>query len=76
MFAEEWPLILFTLLSQLAVGTYIFIVIIRSLNKNIDRQLSINVTKQGLFLVGPVMFIALILSVFHLGTPLGAYRAL
>ncbi|WP_019153666.1 dimethyl sulfoxide reductase anchor subunit family protein [Robertmurraya massiliosenegalensis] len=71
MFSEEWPLLMFTLLTQLAVGSYIFLVVIRSLNKT-----SMGPTKIGMLLVGPVMGIAIILSIFHLGTPLGAYRAL
>ncbi len=33
MFAEEWPLLSFTLLTQLAVGSYLFFVIIRSFKK-------------------------------------------
>ena len=76
MFAEEWPLLTFTLLAQLAVGSYIFFVIIRSINKKLGVNLSINTTKRGIFLVGPVMGLAFICAVFHLGTPLGAPRSL
>lgn len=76
MFAEEWPLLSFTLLTQLAVGAYIFFVVIRAFNKKIGNNLAINVTKLGIFLVGPVTALALLFSVFHLGDPLGAYRAL
>lgn len=76
MFAEEWPLLSFTLLTQLAVGAYIFFVVIRAFNKKIGNNLAINVTKRGIFLVGPVTALALLFSVFHLGDPLGAYRAL
>ncbi|HEY2421010.1 MAG TPA: DmsC/YnfH family molybdoenzyme membrane anchor subunit [Neobacillus sp.] len=76
MFAEEWPLLTFTLLTQLAVGSYIFFVIIRSLNKKLGNNLGIAVTKRGMFLIGPVMVLALMFSVFHLGTPFGAYRSI
>lgn len=76
MFSEEWPLLMFTLLTQLAVGLYAFLVVVRSLNKKIDRNASINMTRMGMTVVGPIMVVALILSVFHLGSPLGAYRAL
>lgn len=75
MFAEEWPLLLFTLLTQLAVGVYVFFVIIRSLKK-VDSEIRVRVTKQGMLLVPLVMLLALILSVFHLGTPFEAYRAI
>jgi len=30
MFAEEWPLMMFTLLTQLAVGSFFMLVLIRS----------------------------------------------
>ena len=35
MFAEEWPLMMFTLLMQLAVGSFRFMVIVRSLKNKI-----------------------------------------
>lgn len=76
MFAEEWPLLTFTLLTQLAVGSYIFFVIVRSLNGKLGNNLGVKITKRGMFLIGPVMAVALIFSVFHLGTPLGAYRSI
>lgn len=76
MFSEEWPLMMFTLLCQLAVGSYIILLFIRnSLEKN-DRDRAAQLTDPGLKMVGPVMAAALLLSVFHLGTPLGAYRSI
>lgn len=76
MFAEEWPLLMFTLLTQLAVGTYIFLAVIRSLNKRINSEQSLQITKLGMLLIGPVMLLAFVASVFHLGDPFGAYRSL
>lgn len=76
LLAEEWPLLSFTLLTQLAVGSYIFFVIIRALNMKLGNNLGISVTKRGMFLVGPVMVVALVCSVFHLGDPFGAYRSI
>lgn len=76
MFSEEWPLMMFTLLSQLAIGTYTVLLFIRlSLMKN-DAALSVRLTNPGFKVIGPVMALALVFSVFHLGTPLGAYRAI
>lgn len=75
MFAEEWPLLLFTLFTQLAVGLYLFTIITRAvLHKNVE--LSTKLTSKGLLAVGPITVIALFLSVFHLGDPFGAYRSL
>lgn len=76
LLAEEWPLLSFTLLTQLAVGSYIFLVIIRAFDGKLGNNLVISVTKRGMFLVGPVMFVGLICSVFHLGDPFGAYRSI
>lgn len=76
MFAEEWPLLLFTLLSQFGVGAYIFFVVVRAFNKKLGDNLAINVTKRGMLLVGPIIALALIFSLFHLGDPFGAYRSL
>lgn len=76
MFAEEWPLMMFTLLMQLAVGSFIFMVIVRSLKNKIGTEESLKVTKTGMLLVGPIVILAFICSVFHLGTPLGAYRSI
>lgn len=75
-FSEEWPLMLFTLLTQFAVGTYIFIVVIRAFSNKISKEKCMKLTDLGMTIVGPVMFAALILSLFHLGTPSGAYRAI
>lgn len=76
MFSEEWPLLLFTLLAQVAVGAYIFLIIVRAFNKKLGNNRGINATKLGIFLVGPITALALLCSLFHLGDPLGAYRSI
>jgi len=75
MFAEEWQLLLFTLLMQLAVGTYLFLTVVRS-SKKMNEKVKMNVTKLGMSLIGPLVVVAIILSVFHLGNPFGAYRSI
>src|SRR5690606_915427 len=57
-------------------GTYIFLVVIRALSNKMGKEKSIKLTGLGMTVVGPVMLVALILSLFHLGTPSGAYRAI
>ena len=76
MFSEEWPLMMFTLFSQLAVGTYLILILVRAAMKGKNSQVANQITRNGVTMVGPIMAIALILSVFHLGTPLGAYRSI
>jgi len=75
LFAEEWPLMTFTLLSQLAVGTFIVLMFIKAGIGNQDAQAS-KAVNFGFTVVGPVTLLALIFSVFHLGDPIGAPRSL
>jgi DMSO reductase anchor subunit len=76
MFGEEWPLMMFTLLSQLAIGMFIMLLLVHHfLKTKIDSVASSQLTQKGMFWVGPIMALALVLSVFHLGDPLGAYRS-
>ncbi|HLN62222.1 MAG TPA: DmsC/YnfH family molybdoenzyme membrane anchor subunit [Symbiobacteriaceae bacterium] len=71
----ELPLVLFTVLGQAAVGTAL-------LSGILEPQLAPEhaKTRYGLRMAGvlvfPLLLVALILSVFHLGQPLAAYRAL
>lgn len=76
MFAEEWPLMMFTLFSQLAIGTYIILFLIRMVLVKNDASNASQLTNAGLKATGPIMAIALVFSVFHLGDPLGAYRSI
>ncbi|MBP1759601.1 MAG: reductase anchor subunit, partial [Firmicutes bacterium] len=75
--SEEWPLLTFTILGQLAIGTFIMLVIVRSLlGAKIGAKAAGEVTRFGILAVGPVMLVALIASFFHLGSPMLAFNAL
>lgn len=76
MFAEEWPLMMFTLLSQLAIGTYAILLLVRLSFAKGDARIASKLTNPGLKAIGPIMALALIFSLFHLGTPMGAYRSI
>lgn len=76
MFSEEWPLMMFTLLSQLAIGSYLMLILIRTLLGAKNKQTAHQLTRFGLTAVGPLMGLAFIFSLFHLGTPMGAYRSI
>jgi anaerobic dimethyl sulfoxide reductase subunit C (anchor subunit) len=76
MFAEEWPLMMFTLLTQLAVGSFLMLVLIRTLLVKTIKQEANQFIQFGTKAVGIVMGIALVFSLFHLGTPTGAYRSI
>ncbi|MDR3565233.1 MAG: dimethyl sulfoxide reductase anchor subunit [Negativicutes bacterium] len=76
MFAEEWPLLIFTLISQLAIGSFLMLVLVRfSLDKQ-DATAAAKLTNPGFKAVWAVMTLALVFSTFHLGTPTGAYRSI
>ncbi|HVJ50120.1 dimethyl sulfoxide reductase anchor subunit family protein [Desulfitobacterium sp.] len=75
VFAEEWPLMTFTLLMQLSVGTFLILMVIKALIGSQDTQAS-KALSFGFTAVGPVTVLALIFSVFHLGDPLGAPRSI
>ena len=72
MTATEWPLIVFTLLTQTAVGAFIVLFLMRFFLQK-DSADVIKLTKPGLLAVAPIMAVALLLSLFHLGSPLIAY---
>ncbi|WP_280770649.1 dimethyl sulfoxide reductase anchor subunit family protein [Salipaludibacillus daqingensis] len=73
--AEEWQLLLFTLMMQAAVGTFMFVVIVRSQSK-LEINLREKITRTGLIFTGPLVVIGILLSAFHLGDPFGAYRSI
>lgn len=72
----EFPLVLFTVLGQWAIGLAFMITIIeylipKTINANNEKQLRI-----GGMVVLPLVALGLIFSVFHLGQPLSAFKAL
>lgn len=77
MFAEEWALMMFTLLSQLAIGTFIILTAVQTmLAQKAGEKTALELTRFGFLAVGPVMALALIFSLFHLGSPAIAFRAI
>ena len=67
---KKWSLILFTLLSQMAIGTFWDLTIIEIL----DHQYTEDIMLQA-FVALAIMAISLILSLTHLGSPFKAYLA-
>lgn len=67
----EWPLIVFTVLSQISIG-----IIVGLLGLDCRNQLKEKLFKQGVLVSGIFLMIALLASLFHLGHPEAAYRAI
>jgi len=73
----EWPLLTFTILGQLAIGTFVILTLISTLlGTKIGVKPAAEVTKFGILAVGPVILLALFASFLHLGSPLLAYNAM
>jgi anaerobic dimethyl sulfoxide reductase subunit C (anchor subunit) len=76
MNVRDWALISFTILAQMSVGSFIvlgfvyFFAARKAGNEEADR-----LSDRALLAIGPVMVLGLVASLFHLGTPLIAFRA-
>ncbi len=76
MVTQELPLILFTILAQMSIGSFVILGILHFLAsrktdvKVLDRQ-----TDLALIAIFPVLGLALLASLFHLGNPFNAYYA-
>lgn len=68
----EWPLILFTVLRQIAIGIILMLWWLDRDREHLDPKLF----KQGVHVSGGLLILALLASLFHLGHPEAAYRAL
>ena len=76
MRVNEWALVTFTVLSQMSVGTFLVLGVVhffarRKASKEAVDQLS----DRALLAIGPVIILAFLASLLHLGNPLNAYRA-
>ena len=73
---REWALIVFTILTQMAVGSFVVLGIVHYFAaRKLGLAEADRVSDRALLAIGPVMVLSLIVSLFHLGNPLNAYRA-
>ncbi len=76
MDTREWALLAFTILGQTAAGLMIVLMIVRTfIAAIVGSEPADRLTKLPLFLVVPVMALAMLASLFHLGSPLHIVRA-
>lgn len=77
MDAREWALIAFTILSQMAVGSFIILGIVHFFAaRQWGEAEADRLSDRALLAIGPVLVLGTIASLFHLGNPLNAYRAI
>lgn len=77
MNTHDWALVAFTILAQMAVGSFVVLGIVyffaaRSAGAVEADRLS----DRALLVIGPVLVLGLIASFFHLGNPMNAYNAI
>ena len=77
MNVRDWSLIIFTVLAQMAVGSFIVLGAVHFFAKRKAGEAEADrLSDRALLAIGPVLVLGLIASLFHLGTPLNAYRAI
>ncbi|MEL1135786.1 DmsC/YnfH family molybdoenzyme membrane anchor subunit [Desulfitobacterium sp. THU1] len=72
----EFPLVLFTVLGQWAIGLALMITLIEYISPAKGNEASLKQLRIGGMAVLPLVALGLIFSVFHLGQPLSAVKAL
>jgi anaerobic dimethyl sulfoxide reductase subunit C len=76
MDTREWALLAFTILGQAAAGLMIVLMIVRAyIASKSGTEFADRLTNRPLYLVVPIMALALLASLFHLGNPLHIVRA-
>lgn len=72
----ELPLVLFTILSQWAVGTAIILALLDQFMPDLSGKKINKALRTAGIAVFPLCAVALVFSIFHLGQPFAAFRAL
>jgi anaerobic dimethyl sulfoxide reductase subunit C (anchor subunit) len=76
MQVNEWALVAFTILSQMSVGTFVVLGIVNTFaRRKYGVKAADSLSDRALLAIGPVIILAFIASLFHLGNPFTAYRA-
>jgi anaerobic dimethyl sulfoxide reductase subunit C (anchor subunit) len=76
MDTREWALLIFTILGQTAAGAFLVLLIVRTYIKNkADVEQADRLTTPTLYIIVPIMALALLASLFHLGSPLNITKA-
>lgn len=73
---RDWALIIFTVLAQMSVGSFLVLGIVHffAVRKAGEEQAD-RLSDYALLAIGPILILGMLASLFHLGTPINAYRA-
>src|SRR5690554_3591581 len=76
MEVREWALIIFTILAQMAVGSFIVIVVVHFFaSRKAGGAEADRMSDRALLALGPILVIGTVASLGHLGNPMNAFRA-
>lgn len=76
MDVREWALIIFTILAQMSVGSFLVLGVAHFFAaRKAGIEEADRLSDRALLAIGPVLVLGLLASLFHLGDPLSAYRA-
>ena len=77
MNTHDWALVIFTILAQMSVGSFVVLGIVHFLvARKAGSEEADRMSDRALLAIGPVLVLGLIASFFHLGNPLNAYNAI
>jgi anaerobic dimethyl sulfoxide reductase subunit C (anchor subunit) len=73
---RDWVLISFTILAQMSVGSFVVLGVVYFFAvRKVGMEEADRLSDRALLAIGPVMVLALVVSLFHLGNPLNSFRA-
>jgi len=73
---REWALLIFTILGQIATGSLLVLMVVRAYAvKKAGVDQADRLTDKPLYIIVPIMLLALLASVFHLGNPINIVGA-
>ena len=76
MDTREWALLIFTILGQIAAGSLLVLMIVRTYAvRTAGVEQADRFTDGPLYIIVPIMGLALLSSLFHLGSPLNIAKA-
>ncbi|MBC7560101.1 MAG: dimethyl sulfoxide reductase anchor subunit [Dermatophilaceae bacterium] len=73
---RELPLVIFTLIAQMSVGSFVVLGLIHLFGGRAGRDVIDKVSDPALYAIGPILVVGLLASMMHLGTPIRAINAL
>lgn len=73
---SELPLVIFTIIAQMSVGSFVVLGLIHLFGARAGRDVIDKVSDPALYAIGPILLLGLVASMLHLGTPIRALNAL